>query len=232
MVYVQEILGRMNVCVIIPAYNEADRIGELVKKIRGQGLVVLVVNDGSTDNTVGMAKENGAEVISNVKNSGKGASLLKGFEYALTNGFDAAITMDADGQHLAADIQTFIKKSESENTTIIVGNRMSNTRTMPLLRIIINKLMSWLISYFVKQNIADTQCGFRLIKRQVLEKIELRTQKFEIESEMLLEADRHGFKIHSVPIQTVYIDEQSHIRPFRDTIRFFKFLFQYRRRFC
>ena len=132
--------------------------------------------------------------------------------------------MDGDGQHLPEEIPNFIRIAEHSNGSIFVGNRMSKTRNMPLLRILTNKFMSWLISQVARQKIYDTQCGFRLIKSDVLRKVSLKTSKFEIESELLIEASRLGFKIESVPIKSVYAGEKSQINPFLDTIRFIKFI--------
>ena len=184
-----------------------------------------MIDDGSTDNTAVIAEKNGAVVIRNPLNLGKGASLIRGFEYCLKNNFDAAITMDGDGQHLPEDIPDFISLAEKkEEVGLIIGNRMFNRKNMPLIRVITNKLMSWLLSKIIKQKIYDSQCGFRLIKRKVLEKLSLKTHKFEIESEIIIESGRKGFKIESIPIQSVYRKERSHINPFVDTIRFFRFI--------
>lgn len=213
----------MKICVIIPSLNESNSIAELVKKIIELKLDVLVIDDGSQDNTSEIARNSGARVIRNEVNEGKGASLSKGFRYCLENGYDALITMDGDGQHSPDDLPAFIRSADSDNS-IIVGNRMKNSRNMPLVRLLTNKFMSWLISKVAKQRIPDTQCGFRLIKRQVLEKIQLSTSRYEAESEILIKASRLGFKIGSVPIKSVYRGEVSKINPITDTIRFIKYI--------
>lgn len=214
----------MRTCVIIPTLNESKKIGQLVKDILAYNIDVVVVDDGSVDNTSPIAKESGAVVLRNEVNLGKGASLRKGFDYALANGYDAVVTMDGDGQHLPSDLPYFIRLAENSDKGILIGNRMAKTKNMPMTRIVTNKFMSWLISKVAKQRIPDTQCGFRLIRREVLEKISLSTDKYEIESEMLINSSRAGFKIESIPIQSVYADEKSQINPFRDTIRFIKFI--------
>ncbi len=214
----------MKICVVIPSYNEANTIGSLVKKICQQGLDALVIDDGSYDNTSGIAQECGAVVLRNLNNEGKGASLIKGFHYVLSKDFDAVITMDGDGQHLPEEIPYFIRLAEYSDSGIIIGNRMSKGKNMPLVRILTNKLMSLFISFLTKQNIPDTQCGFRLIKKYVLEKIKLQTSKYEIESEIIIKASRLGFKIEHVPIKTIYKSERSKINPVIDTLRFIKFI--------
>ena len=216
----------MKPCVIIPAYNEAENIADLVRDIRKQKLDILVIDDGSSDNTASLAQINGAVVLKNQRNLGKGASLIKGFDYILKNGFDACITMDGDGQHRPEEIPNFIKAAANSNNGIIIGNRMAKSANMPFIRVITNKLMSWLISKIIRQKISDSQCGFRLLKKEVLKKMKLRTAKFEIESEIIIEASRNGFKIASIPITSVYINETSHINPFTDTLRFLRFLFK------
>ncbi|MDD4900222.1 MAG: glycosyltransferase family 2 protein [Candidatus Omnitrophica bacterium] len=214
----------MRACVIIPTYNESKAIAEVVRKSRHYGLEVVVIDDGSADNTAKIAREAGATVLENQNNQGKGASLIKGFDYALKTGFDYIITMDGDGQHLPEDIPFFLRLANSSDKGIFVGNRMSKVGNMPLVRVITNKFMSWLISLVIGQRVADTQCGFRLIKKEVLQKIKLTTTKYEIESELLIEAARQGFKIESVPVETVYAGEKSQINPFVDTLRFIKFI--------
>jgi len=215
----------MNIWVVIPAYNEEKNIGELVDRLKKKNLSVLVIDDGSEDNTCGEAKRSGAEVIRNERNLGKGLSLKKGIRYLLEKEkFDYIITMDADQQHSPDDTNFFIKEAE-EGKFFVVGDRMLKPDNMPKIRVFTNKIMSWLISKIIRQNINDTQCGFRLIKKDVLEKINIETSKFEIESEILIKTRQLGFPIKSIPIRSIYFKEsKSKIRPFRDTLRFIKFL--------
>jgi len=214
----------MKTCVIIPTYNESKKIGELIKQIRAQDLDVLVIDDGSQDNTSQIAKDSGATVLRNEKNQGKGASLIRGFEYILNKDYQAVITMDGDGQHLAEDIPYFIRLAKYSNSGVLVGNRMHKPKNMPLVRILTNKAMSFIISRIAGQEISDTQCGFRLIKKEVLEELKLKTRNYEIESEVLINTSRLGFKIESVAIKTIYQDEKSQINPFVDTLRFIRFI--------
>jgi len=214
----------MKTCVIIPTYNEARAIAELIRDIRRQGLEAVVVDDGSRDSTARIARENGAVVLQNPRNQGKGASLRKGFQYALGEGFAAVITMDGDGQHLPRDIASFLELSRHTPAGIIIGNRMQKTGGMPRLRILTNKFMSWLISLITKQRIPDSQCGFRLIRRELLERLNLVTNKYETESEMLIRAAQLGFGIESLTINTVYGQEKSEINSFLDSLRFIRFI--------
>lgn len=224
MVYVQEILDIMKICVVIPVYNEARTVGDLIARVKKLNLEVLAVDDGSKDDTFQVAKASGAVVLKNEFNLGKGASLLKGFKYALSNNFDAIITMDGDGQHDPADIPSFVRLAEVSESGILIGNRMLKTKNMPWIRMVTNKLLSRFISGVSGQRIPDTQCGFRLIKKDVLEKVNLSTNNFEAESELLIKAARSGVKIESVPINTIYMGEKSRINPFIDTFRFIRLI--------
>lgn len=216
----------MKLCVLIPTYNEAQAIGSVVKSLKNKGLDVLVVDDGSTDETAQSAQRQGAETIRLTENMGKGASLKAGFRYALNKGYDAVITMDGDAQHSPEDIPKFIREAANPKVDMLVGNRMSSTKNMPLVRWITNNLMSFFISMICWRNIRDSQCGFRLIKTKVLKEITLSTSKYEIESEIIIAAHKKHFKIKFIPIQTIYAKEASQINPVLDTLRFFKFVFK------
>lgn len=214
----------MNTCVIIPAYNEAANIAGIVKATRAQNLDVVVIDDGSTDNTSELAANAGALVLRNPVNLGKGASLIKGFDYALSRSYDNVITMDGDGQHLPQDLPFFIRLATYSKNGMFIGNRMLRAKNMPLVRLLTNKTMSWLISFLAGQKIPDTQCGFRLIKKEVLENVKLVTVKYETESEIIIRASRLGYVIESVPIKSIYSGEKSKINPFVDTCRFIKLI--------
>jgi glycosyltransferase involved in cell wall biosynthesis len=216
--------NQLRICVIIPAYNESQAIGELIERVRREGLEVIVVDDGSTDGTVKIAQAGGARVLVSGRNMGKGASLIKGYNFALAQGFDAVISMDGDGQHSPDDLAAFVRKARESGAGLIVGNRMGSAKGMPLLRVATNHLMSKLISFIVKQRVPDTQCGYRLAKKELLEKIDLSTSKYETESEILISAARLGVKIESIPVKTIYAGEKSQINPLVDTLRFLRFL--------
>lgn len=217
----------MKIWAIIPAYNEQFNLKQVLEDLKQKGVSILVIDDGSTDNTYEIARQQADLAIRNSKNLGKGVSLKKGIAYLLKNdNFDYIITMDADGQHPISDLGKFLEQAQ-EGESFVVGNRMQNLSGMPKIRVITNKLMSWIISKIIGQKIPDTQCGFRLIKREVLKKIRIETEKYEVESEIVIKAARLGFKIKSVPIESVYLKNQhSRIRPIADTFRFIKFIFR------
>jgi len=212
------------ISVLIPSYNEERTIGSIVRELKGRGMVVYVVDDGSTDDTASIAESAGAIVVKHEKNKGKGASLREGFRHILKKGFGAVLVMDGDAQHHPDDIDNFLKKMDDANADLVIGNRMNDLSSMPLIRIWTNRFMSGLISLVCGRCVPDSQCGFRLIKRNVLEGIELRSSNYEIESEMIIRAARAGFKIESAPIRTVYQDETSRINPVLDTLRFMAFI--------
>jgi glycosyltransferase involved in cell wall biosynthesis len=214
----------MKACVIIPTYNEARAIAGVVRGVRGLNLEAVVIDDGSTDNTSGIARDCGAVVLKNQRNEGKGACLVKGFNYALDNDYDAVLTMDGDGQHLPEDIAHFIRLAQDSENAVLLGNRMLKTKTMPWLRLLTNKFMSSLISKITGQDIPDSQCGFRLLKKEVLKKLRLKTRRYQTESEILIQSSRLGFKIKSIPIKTIYSGEKSRIKPFSDSLRFIRFI--------
>ena len=214
----------MKICVLIPSFNEEKTIGWLVKAVREKGFDVVVIDDGSSDQTTKIARENGAEVIVNEHNMGKGASLRRAFGLLSEKNYDAVITMDGDGQHLPNDILPFVRCDEQGKPAIIVGNRMLKAKGMPLVRWLTNKFMSFVISGLCKKDIPDSQCGFRLIDTKVLKDLNLSTENFEIESEMLFEAAKNGYKIESIPVTTVYEGQYSAIHPVKDTVRFIKFV--------
>lgn len=224
MANVQGVLDKMSICIIVPTHNESNTIQDLIMKIKERKYDVVVIDDGSTDNTAEEAKKSGAHIIRHGYNKGKGMSLREGFDYALKNNYDVVITMDGDGQHDPENLKNFIDKMATSKADIIIGNRMDKPKTMPLARFITNKFMSYIISKICRQHIPDSQCGYRLIKTNVLKSIELLTTNFEIESEVLIAASRNNFRIESVPIKTIYRDERSKISPVIDTVRFINFI--------
>lgn len=217
--------GVKKVCVVLPSYNEEKNIASVIKGIPKDNIDVVVVDDGSVDKTYQLAEENGAFVIKHSKKMGKGAALKNGLAWAMDEGYDYIITMDADGQHDPKEILLFIKEAEKDEVIgIVVGNRLLHPQNMPKIRLYTNIVMSYLVSILCKQKIPDTQCGYKLIKKEVLKKISLHARKFEIESELLIKAAKAGFKISSVPIASIYAQETSNINPAGDTLRFIKFI--------
>jgi len=201
-------------------------IGQVVSDARKIIDDVIVVDDGSKDNTAQIAQDAGAIVLKHEINKGKGAALRTGFQYAIEHGYDAAVTMDSDGQHDPSDIHGFLTAIEKIGSGIIIGSRMNDISTMPAIRKCTNKLTSFASSLLAHQKIEDSQSGFRMITSDVLRTVKLETDRFETESEILIKASKAGFRITSVPIKTIYGEEKSKIRPIHDTYRFLKLLFR------
>lgn len=215
----------MKICVLIPAYNAAKTIHSLVAGIRRYIPDVLVIDDGSWDRTAQLAELAQARVVYDPINHGKGFALRKGFEQILKEGYDSVLTMDGDGQHSPDEIPLFLEKARTEKADLVIGNRLEKKAAMPTIRWMTNHAMSFLISELIGQKIQDTQCGYRLIHRAVLQKTRLESTRYEGESELILQAVRLKFKVVSVPICAIYNgDETSQIRPFRDTLRFIRLL--------
>lgn len=210
----------MNICVIIPANNEAQNIARIVGELRQKGFDAVVIDDGSTDGTGGIAHASGAFLIRLEQKNGKGFSLRQGFAFALKHNYDGVIMMDGDGQHAVTDMDRFLEVFRQHKVSIVVGNRMTEAKGMPFIRYCTNRFMSWLISLACRQKIPDTQCGYRYVSCDILRKIKLESNDFEIETEILMKTARQGFKIYSVPVKTIYRDEESKINPVKDTIRF------------
>jgi glycosyltransferase involved in cell wall biosynthesis len=228
----QEVLGKnwmgqgqeMRICAVIPAFNEAGSILQVIKGVQVFGVEAIVVDDGSSDETSLIAQRQGAHIVRHNRRSGKGLSLRDGFNYAVDKEYDLVFTIDGDGQHDPSDIPLFLDKFQKLHADVVIGNRMSDPANMPFIRIITNKFMSQAISIICHQNIPDTQCGYRLFTRQAISNIDIKSRKFEIESEILVKLSRQGLRIGSVPVKSIYAGETSKIRPVRDSLRFIRFM--------
>ncbi len=230
---------RSQTAAVIPAYQDEKHIGDIVSRTREQLDHVLVIDDGSTDQTAQRAREAGAEVIVHDQNRGKGEAIKTGLAhwFAAVNPSGGgsyrqiawAILLDSDGQHLPEEIDRFIAAAASvREPSFFIGNRMNDTARMPLIRRIVNRYMSSEISRVCEQKIPDTQCGFRMLDWQLAPELRASGHRFDYETEVLIIASRKGYRIESVPITTVYTDQVSKIHPVRDTIRFFKLMWRYR----
>ena len=220
---------RQLIAAVIPAYQEKKHIGDVVRRTREHLDHVLVVDDGSRDETAERAREAGAEVIVHPQNRGKGEAIKTGLRHFFDRQFTWVFILDADGQHRPEEIELFIAAALVDGASLLIGNRMKNTRRMPLLRRAVNRYMSNQISRVCAQDIPDTQCGFRMLHRHLIPELLGGADRFDYETEMLIVASRKGFRIESVPISTVYSDEVSSIHPVRDTLRFFKLMRRYRK---
>src|SRR5205807_1872963 len=205
----------------IPAYNAGRTVGEVVKSCREVVSDVVVIDDGSHDDTAAVAKSAGAEVVSHPKNRGKGGALKTGFAWALEHGFDAVITLDADGQHLPREIPKFLRHREETRADLIIGGRAHLFGEMLPRRRMANRFSAWSIAKASGTRITDSQSGFRLYSANLLRNVRLRTDGFDMESEVIVHAGRGGFKLATIPIDLGFVDgiSTSHYKPLKDTLR-------------
>lgn len=223
-------LDRRNVAAIIPAFQEETHVGAVVERTRARLDRVLVVDDGSTDATAARAREAGAEVIVHPENRGKGEAIKTGLRYWLNDpAVHFMLMLDADGQHSPEEIDRFLAAGSTSEAALFVGTRMENLADMPPVRRAVNRYMSRRISLLCGQEVPDTQCGYRMIRRDLAPQLLAGTSRFDYETEMLVLTSRQGLRIASVPISTIYSDEVSSIHPLRDTRRFFKLMRRYER---
>ncbi|HEU4724100.1 MAG TPA: glycosyltransferase family 2 protein [Candidatus Eisenbacteria bacterium] len=217
----------MKVTAVIPAKDAASTIGDVVRGVMAEtpGADVIVVDDGSADATGERAREAGARVVRHEVNQGKGAALQSGFDAALASGAEAVVALDADGQHDPSYAPKLI--AALDGFDVIVGSRNADRTGMPWLRRKTNDVTSWWVSRLAGQRIEDSQSGFRAIRATVLRAVRPASRRFDYESEFLVAAARAGFRIGAAPIPTLYNAPGSHIHPFRDTIRFIRFVLRH-----
>ncbi|MEJ2012743.1 MAG: glycosyltransferase family 2 protein [Anaerolineales bacterium] len=210
------------VLVLIPAWNEAGRIGAVIKPLQ-ERFPILVVDDGSEDGTALVAESLKAEVIRHSRNQGKGVALMTGFEWALAHDYEAVLTLDADGQHDPCEAGKFIAAFRAGAGELIIGRR--NFRRMPFPRSTANAIGSWMLTRVLRTPVFDNQSGYRLYSRTLLQALNLTRHGFELEVEAVVQAIDHGFRIGWVDIDTIYdVDKESYFHPIRDTLKFLALL--------
>jgi len=217
----------LNFTILVPIYNESKTLYSMLKKLKDCNYNYLIVDDGSNDGTKTILHQSKTNFINYKYNRGKGYAIKVGAKLILesTNN-DYILIIDGDGQMSFEDIKYFIMSAYSyPKAKIFIGDRLHNRSSIPLFRYYINKVMSFLLSKISGQRINDSQCGFRLIHKDIF-KLKLNSNNFEFESEMLIKASKMGYKIKNVPIRCIYKPNRiSKINPIKDTIRFIKLLF-------
>lgn len=224
-------IDRTKVAALIPAYREERHIRTVAARTLAQLDTVLVVDDGSPDDTASEARAAGVEVLRHERNHGKGAAIKTGLR-ALTEraGIEFILILDGDGQHLPEEIPHFLDEVRRSGAPMIVGNRMGVLAKMPLVRRLTNLTMSRLISAACGQAIPDSQCGFRMFRRDLaVAFLGCPSSQYDFESEMLVLASRRGCQIGAAAVSTIYGEEKSKIRPVQDTIRFLQLMARLRR---
>lgn len=221
-------MSNRKILALIPACNEATRLAAVVSGALAH-LPVLVVDDGSSDDTAAIAERAGAAVLRQRPNQGKGAALRAGFRQAMEAGYDAVLTLDADGQHDPAEMPKFLEAYRRGQADLIIGARQFNQ--MPLSRRLANSLGRRAFSWALGQTVPDNQSGYRLISRRLLaELLSSQEQGFEFEVEMIVICVQRGFKLAWVPIRTIYAGEGSHINPLQHVVNFGRVVWQTRQR--
>ena len=210
---------------VIPCFNERARIAPLVRALRRQLATVLVVDDGSTDETAPLAENAGAVVLRHGRNSGKGAALKTGLARTLEFGCDWAVTLDGDGQHAPEDVPALWRCAEATGARLVIGNRMDQARKMSWGRRQVNSWMSLQLSRRAGKFLPDTQSGFRLIHLPTWSALSVKSDRFEIESEMLMAFLAAKQRVEFVPVRVICSERSSHIRPLADSLRWFKWYF-------
>ncbi len=210
----------MAVCILIPAYNAEHTIGPVVRECVGLGYPVMVVDDGSLDNTSGVVGEQqGATLLTHGVNRGKGRALTTGFRWALEHGFSYVVTIDADGQHDVAAVPRLVAAAEADGVDIMIASRFSQFEEMADLRRDWNRFGVWCMRKRTGFEISDSQSGFRCYSGSLLRSLTFEAEGYDLEMEILMKAWRSGGTIASLPVAARVADGRStsHFRPFRDT---------------
>lgn len=201
----------MNLAIIVPALNEGKVISRVLnslpKKISGvSNIQIVVINDGSSDNTAVEAKNAGATVLSHVVNRGLGAAIKTGLSWAKKENTDILVTFDADGQHNPEDIVRIIKPVLSQKADVVIGSRFKTKQKVPFDRLILNHIANFvsLVLFGIKST--DTQSGLRAFSKKSIELIDYKADRMEFSSEIFLEAKKHNLKVTEIPIEAIYTD--------------------------
>ena len=219
----KERLNRLNCLVVIPTYNNAGTICQVIQSVQAYSENLLIVNDGSTDNTKAqIEKAKGVELLSYEPNQGKGYAITKAFEYAIKKGFRYVITIDADGQHFADDLPIFVETIEENPDTLLVGARNLQAENMAQKNTFANKFSNFWFKVETGESLTDTQSGYRLYPIQLLKNIHFFTNRYEYEVEVIVRAVWHNIKVKNIPVKVYYPPTEqrvSHFRPFHDFTR-------------
>jgi glycosyltransferase involved in cell wall biosynthesis len=207
--------------LLVPAYQAADTIGEVVKDCLAVAERVVVVDDGSTDGTGEAARAAGAELLTQRENGGKGAALRRGFEHLLAEGVQWIATLDADGQHVPAEVAVLARAAEEQGADLVLGSRADLFDGMSKLRRNSNRISSGLISLIAGARLPDVQTGFRLYSAALLAETGFPEDGFEAESAVCVRAARGGYRIVAVPVRMAVVDGRgtSHYRALDDSLR-------------
>lgn len=201
---------KLELCIIIPAYNEAGAIGSVVNAMReaasktDYATTVVVVDDGSHDKTAEIARLNGATVIRHILNSGAGGATATGLSYAEQNNYDIAVTADADGQHAPKDVMNCVEELIRAKSDLLIGSRLINSTGMSKTKIMGNRGLSFITYMLFGVSVTDSQSGLRVFSHKALTQLKWKTSGYEFCSEMLWRAKQQRLKISEFPIEAIY----------------------------
>lgn len=210
---------REDIVAVIPAYNCGASIAAVVAGARAVFADVVVVSDGSSDDTAERALAAGARVEILPSNRGKGFALRRGIELALERNPAALILLDGDGQHDPGDIPALLGAWDRGNVDLVVGTRLEDSGRIPKARFWTNYIGTRILTWMSELELEDSQSGYRLLASALARRLRLRSEGYAIESEMLIKAGKLGARLGHVPVRTIYNDEKSHFRPLIDTLR-------------
>jgi glycosyltransferase involved in cell wall biosynthesis len=207
-------------CALIAAFNEEERIADVVKGTAVHAAPVVVIDDGSTDRTASKAREAGAVVLEHGENRGKGCALRTGLDYALAQPCSHVLFLDADLQHDPSEIPRLVSRAAQGPGDFVLGEREFRREAMPAARYHSNVIGSAILSRFIGTDVSDSQSGFRLIRANLLRQVQLTGTGYEIETEMLIKLVRAGAALDRVTLRRLdYQSARSKMRPVRDTFR-------------
>ncbi|MFA6382287.1 MAG: glycosyltransferase family 2 protein [Candidatus Buchananbacteria bacterium] len=197
----------MKTIVVIPAYNEAKAISQVVKKIKDKAYDVIVVNDGSADNTGELAKQAGAAVVNHFLNRGQGAALQTGLDFALSLQADIIVTFDADGQHEANEIDDLVEPLLLQKADVVLGSRfLSDKNQIPFWKKQVLKLATWFTRFYTGLPVTDVHNGFRALSRRAAELIEIRQDGMAHASEIIEQIKIHQLRFIEAPVTIRYTE--------------------------
>ena len=214
---------RLKCCVLIPTFNNASKLEQVIRDVATYTNDIVIVNDGSKDSTEDiLLKYPQLKIARHEKNAGKGVALQTGFRFALSNGYHYAITIDSDGQHMAYDLPKFLNALENSKNTIFIGSRNMDQSHIPGKSSYGNKFSNFWFKVITGINVPDTQSGYRLYPLIPLQKMKFFTKKYEFEIEVLVRSSWAKMMIGSIPIDVYYPPKNeriTHFRPFTDFTR-------------
>lgn len=195
------------VFIVIPAYNEEKKIGKVISNLKKEGFYdIIVINDGSKDRTAEVASNSGARVYSHIINRGLGGALNTGISAAVMNGAEIIATCDADGQHDSKNVKRAIEFIDKKSCDVVIGSRLINSKGMPFVRKVGNWGLNVITYLLFGVYCTDTQSGLRVFSKAAAEKIEIKTNRMEVSSEIIKEIGRNKLKLKEIPIKVIYSD--------------------------